>query len=196
MTGKHCPKCATTKPADEFGRDKHRKDGIASKCKACDAAASRERYQAKAGSDYQTAEQRRQRVCCVGHCDQPHSAKGYCATHYGRMWRHGSPHVVNLGIHLSPQNGANNLFWKGRNVKYGSALSRVTRERGQARTHPCADCGKQASQWTYNGSDPEELTVGEDDNTALTGMRYSADARFYQPMCRSCRALLIDNRSR
>ena len=40
---KPCTKCQETKPLEEFGAAGHRKDGRRSDCKACQAAAARER---------------------------------------------------------------------------------------------------------------------------------------------------------
>lgn len=37
MDTKRCPSCKITKPLSEWGKDRHRKDGLNSKCKACDA---------------------------------------------------------------------------------------------------------------------------------------------------------------
>jgi hypothetical protein len=41
MTTKRCPRCAETKPLDEFHRDRTSPDGVQSRCKACVLAAQR-----------------------------------------------------------------------------------------------------------------------------------------------------------
>lgn len=33
-------------------------------------------------------------ICSVAECGKRHTAKGYCATHYARFKKHGSPHIV------------------------------------------------------------------------------------------------------
>lgn len=59
-----------------------------------------------------------------------------------------------------------------------AAHHRITVTRGRAADHPCTDCGEQARDWSYDWSDPHELT-GEDGP-------YSLDADRYQPRCRAC----------
>lgn len=44
---KRCPKCDTTKSADEFAKSKSRADGLQSLCKECKRALDRARYKAK-----------------------------------------------------------------------------------------------------------------------------------------------------
>lgn len=34
-----------------------------------------------------------ERICAVGGCGKAHSAKGYCAHHYMKLWRHGDPNA-------------------------------------------------------------------------------------------------------
>ncbi|AYR03149.1 HNH endonuclease [Gordonia phage Octobien14] len=122
------------------------------------------------------------RTCTIEGCDRKHKAKGYCKLHYDRDWLRGStddrPRRQNLP-------GANNPGWKGSNITYGSAHSRVTRHRGKASSHTC-ECGTQASDWAYNLSDPDELATKESDRSAPTGTRYSANPDHYTPMCRPC----------
>lgn len=44
MTTKRCPRCARTLDASQFTPDRHKGDGLASKCRACDRQMSREYY--------------------------------------------------------------------------------------------------------------------------------------------------------
>lgn len=41
MADKQCTKCGTSKPTDQFGKQKHRKDGLNPWCKACKSAAGK-----------------------------------------------------------------------------------------------------------------------------------------------------------
>jgi hypothetical protein len=49
---------------------------------------------------------------------------------------------------------------------------------GPARSYPCADCQKQAEDWSYQGSAPDE-------RLGSSGP-FSRDPSFYVPRCRSC----------
>lgn len=50
---------------------------------------------------------------------------------------------------------------------------------GKATEHTCVDCGKQAGQWSYNGSSDREIR-------SPTGMPYSPDLTAYSPRCVRC----------
>lgn len=65
-------------------------------------------------------------------------------------------------------------------LSYESSHTRVRRLWGQARNHPCIDCGKPAQHWAYDGSDPSELI------DAKRGWLYSMWPEYYAPMCISC----------
>lgn len=68
-------------------------------------------------------------------------------------------------------------------VTYLSAHARVRRLRGAARTHRCFDCGGQALDWSYDGSDPADL---RDSRPNGYGARYSLDPGRYVARCRAC----------
>lgn len=72
-------------------------------------------------------------------------------------------------------------------VAYRSAHDRVRRERGKAKYHACSDCGGVASEWSYDGTDPDELTedVRHRDG-ALRPVAFSLKPEHYSPRCRSC----------
>jgi hypothetical protein len=53
--------------------------------------------------------------------------------------------------------------------------------RGKASAHPCVRCGKQAQDWAYDNTDPDERR-----DTKRNGSAYSLDVERYQPMCKSC----------
>lgn len=65
---------------------------------------------------------------------------------------------------------------------YRAAHLRVQAGRGYASSYPCADCGRQAAEWSYTQADPGELTA------LVNGKprRYSADADFYVARCIPC----------
>lgn len=68
---------------------------------------------------------------------------------------------------------------------YRTAHCRVRFTRGSASLQSCVDCGRGATQWSYNHADPHEI-VGTHDGYAV---RYSPDPTHYQPRCTSCHKL-------
>ena len=64
-------------------------------------------------------------------------------------------------------------------MTYRAAHERVRAERGPASAQRCAQCGRPAAVWCYDGADPAART---DDR----GRRYSLDPARYRPRCRSC----------
>lgn len=69
---------------------------------------------------------------------------------------------------------------------YQQAHDALRRLRGRAVHYACADCGKQARDWSYEGGHASPQWYISD-----TGrMRpWSIDARDYLPRCRSCHVL-------
>lgn len=72
-------------------------------------------------------------------------------------------------------------------VTYAAAHYRVRAAKGRAIEAPCVDCGEQASQWSYDGLDPDALM---ETRTFHSGERrdvsYSLDPAHYDARCRSC----------
>lgn len=68
-------------------------------------------------------------------------------------------------------------------IGYRAAHKRVIATRGMASGQACADCGQQASEWSYQHDDPDEMIAGD---YAHAGMPYSANADHYAPRCRGC----------
>lgn len=60
---------------------------------------------------------------------------------------------------------------------YFGAHARVKRERGPASQHICP-CGLQAREWSYDGSDPNEMVENR--------LRFSADPEHYRALCSRC----------
>lgn len=111
-------------------------------------------------------------ICAVVGCDRPTHSRGWCANHYSRFWRHGHPTEVGCssGRELAPARG---------DISYNHAHRRLRAQLGRASERLCRNgCGRMASHWAYDHSDPNEL---EDDE----GL-YSLDPDRYWAMCPSC----------
>lgn len=124
------------------------------------------------------------RTCTIDGCERnTRTGKAaYCEMHYLRFKRHGDPLVVLP--RYSPGSGEDNHQWRGQDIAYSTAHSRVTAARGRAAQHQCAHChGKAAQEWAYDGSDEHELVS---DRRGSLGMRYSADPAKYLPLCSAC----------
>lgn len=65
-------------------------------------------------------------------------------------------------------------------VDYSAAHDRVRRQRGPAKQHQCADCGRQADHWSYDHTDTDERT------SPTVGVAYSLDIEHYQARCVPC----------
>lgn len=104
-------------------------------------------------------------------------AEGLCITHLRRKRKGGTVD------YLAPRKkGGDNHAWRGDKVGYTSAHQRVYRARGKARDQLCV-CGRKASHWAYQHSDPRELRTPK-------GLPYSADPGHYAAMCVSCHKLM------
>lgn len=60
----------------------------------------------------------------------------------------------------------------------------INRELGAAAERDCTLCGKQAEQWAYDHTDPDEI--------ASSNGPFSKDIEHYWPLCTSCHRL-VDN---
>jgi hypothetical protein len=110
---------------------------------------------------------RKRLSCAVGACDRLSRKQGLCSMHAGRMNRTGTTDAPVLV----------------RSVTYGAVHQRLLSEHGRAAGHDCADCGSPAEEWSYDGTDPDELT-GEA-SKGIT-VQYSTDLSKYQARCRGC----------
>src|SRR2546421_13078735 len=77
---KTCSKCKVSKPADQFGRDRNRSDGLTPWCKECQ---SRYRQEKKAVGTVAR--------CSMEGCNKPVAAQGLCSMHRWRLREHGDP---------------------------------------------------------------------------------------------------------
>lgn len=113
--------------------------------------------------------------CSIDGCSRPmkYAGLGWCQTHYHRNYRTGSPHGI----------GTN----RKENPKYRAVHARLAKERGKASSHVCDRCGAKARSWSYDGSDPNELTeIGKTGYRKEMVIRYSTDLNRYQPLCNGC----------
>jgi hypothetical protein len=90
-----------------------------------------------------------------------------------------SGHTTSCGCAVRRM-GEDNPLWRGSNVGYGAAHTRVMRARGRPSEHPCLDCGGPAADWSYNG------LAGEDELVDPRGLRYSPHISDYDPRCKRC----------
>jgi hypothetical protein len=65
---------------------------------------------------------------------------------------------------------------------YTSLHFQLREARGRAANLDCVECGEAAHEWSYDHSDPNELTEARRGRQ----VRYSLDHDRYRPMCRSC----------
>lgn len=78
------------------------------------------------------------------------------------------------------QAGDANASWKGAEASYSAVHLRLTSWRGKAANHPCHDCGKRASDWSYQGGCPDERSDPK------SGCTFTTDLTKYVPRCHSC----------
>ena len=122
-------------------------------------------------------------ICAVDECAKPHHANGYCIYHNDRNTRNGHPTAaVKQG---RPR--------KGDTLGYDGARLQVRRLHGNANQHRCVDCGGQASEWSYRGGDPDELTTDPTVRREHPGLHYSADPDYYEPRCKPCHRRMDDS---
>lgn len=88
--------------------------------------------------------------CAAPDCDRWVTGT-YCGKHRERVRKHGNPDTV-----ITQGKGPDNPTWRGDNITYWTAHSRVRAERGSASNHPCVGCGYAAYQWSYDHADPNE----------------------------------------
>ena len=125
-------------------------------------------------------------TCSEDGCDDIHEAHGYCNKHYKRFLIHGDPSVVIVDTWAN--HGSDT-------PAYAAMHQRIKAKYGPARTHDCVGCGGQAADWSYDHTDPEELSSVQDFMGNLIEVHYSTDPEHYSPRCKSCHFLYDTNRS-
>lgn len=116
-------------------------------------------------------------LCAADGCDLPYFANGLCTRHEP-LQRRGVPigrklfgdydyPLTNRGIH-----------------------SRLRALWGSASQYECIECGGDAEEWSYDGTDPTEFLGPrryKRDGVVREGLMYhSIYPEFYAPLCRSC----------
>ena len=110
--------------------------------------------------------------------------RGMCPKHYTRWRAHGDPTIVlPVGQHSNQRRGKDHPAWNGNDIGYSAAHGRAKSLWGSASSYPCVECGRQAIDWAYDGTDPSERR-GRTPSGSLCA--YSPYPEFYMPMCRKC----------
>ena len=114
--------------------------------------------------------------CSVDGCPTKVKAHGLCHTHYMRLRRVGSAQA-DVPVAKKGTNG----------IGYDAAHDRVRALYGKAHDHLCAcGCGKQAEQFAYDHSDPDERVTTRTWHGQSREVVFSADPTRYLPMTRTC----------
>src|SRR5690606_12818693 len=92
-----------------------------------------------------------------------------CQTHYHRYWRTGTTQLLPKELRTD--------------LTYYGAHGRVKMQLGPANLNPCIECGLDAEEWAYDGTDPTERTGAVGQGWKVT---YSVWPEFYKPMCKAC----------
>lgn len=116
-------------------------------------------------------------TCSVDGCHRKrkYARTGWCQTHYHRWWRTGSL--------IDPVQRPVD-WWTP--ASYRTCHARVHQLLGKASDNPCIACGKQAHEWSYDGTDPSQLTSELLVNGKTYPVFYSRFPEFYAPYCFGC----------
>lgn len=76
--------------------------------------------------------------------------------------------------------------WLKERVSYAGAHYRVKVVKGRAAQYKCAHCPWMASEWSYMGGDPNELTEIRSPQGIPRKIAYSCSPEYYQPLCKRC----------
>jgi hypothetical protein len=114
--------------------------------------------------------------CSIDGCKNlaKYSATGWCQTHYHRYWRTGSTADPVVGDEIEVS------------TTYRSCHMRNISKWGPASLYPCVECGEQAREYAYDGTDPDELRGLTEVNGVDYPISWSRWPEFYMPMCFSC----------
>lgn len=118
---------------------------------------------------------RKPKQCSVAGCNGAHKAKDLCKMHHQRFLRTGDPSIVREAKHKT---GPDSVHWAGREITYDGFHRRLRRTRGLAASLRCEGCSNQAAHWSYDHTDPSEITSNKGP--------FSTDLDRYQPMCVRC----------
>jgi hypothetical protein len=123
----------------------------------------------KSGVDFNVAAQ-----CSVDNCGKKSHAHGYCTTHLRRWQKYGD------ALFEAPITGRPT---DGEHPSWSAVHKRLARMRGVAKVRTCIDCHGPADEWSYDGTDPDELVQ---EAGRSKGLRYSLDLDHYVPRCVPC----------
>jgi hypothetical protein len=103
------------------------------------------------------------KLCSVKECKKKSRSLGYCATHYMRHLKHGSPDIVKVTRNFGPENG----LWKGDQVSYRTLHEWVNFHKPKPKD--CEKCHKNKRLEAAN----------------ISG-KYLRDISDYKWLCRKC----------
>lgn len=103
--------------------------------------------------------------CIAEHCEAYPVKNKLCSTHLAASRR---------GEQIAPKT-------RGQHDSYGAIHRRLRDERGPARQFACVCCGRGASHWCWDHTDPNK-------RMSPRGLWCSLDITRYTPMCRKCHA--------
>ena len=122
--------------------------------------------------------------CTVDGCTRPYHTKGYCSYHGYRVRKYGNP--------LAQGSGRNTGRSRMETPSYSGMHKRLFYDRGKASQFKCADCGRQAEEWSYSGGDKNEQW----DKVRGSWVAYSTDQSLYAPRCKRCHRKRDDSLTR
>lgn len=159
---KLCTRCREWKAEGDFGRRSRSRDGLSSSCLDCTRSYARKGHA------------RRNGLCPTPDCTSPRRPGGDLCVVCERRVGDGTP--LN-----APRRGDIHYL-----IGISYAHVRVRELWGKANQYSCIECGNQAAQWAYDGTDPTQLLGPPRGNAHIYVGWYSRYPEFYMPMCVGC----------
>lgn len=121
--------------------------------------------------------------CRLDGCERIAKDDGLCWTHLRRS----KDGLANWGDPCEAAMGAGRTTLVN---SYGAAHQRVRQARGPASGYRCVECGGEARDWSYDGTDPAQefgpRPARSRERPEESRHFYSLDPNFYKPMCKKC----------